>query len=430
MSMEQQPAHGGERLGPEGPRSMVRTDRDLMQASALAKVAQLLKSARSQSTTKVAVLTSFPRCPEAPCGGVEAVSVNLVEALAKCEDLEIHVVTMDRARRAPTVEPWRGATVHRLPWTGRNVLTYAVGAGCRQMQAYLAQLRPDLAHAHDTYGLMLQGMQVPRVFTIHGIIHADTRLAGGWSAWPRSVLWRWAETACWAEQPHIISISPYVRERLRGIATGTIHDIDNPVAEEFFGVLRREQRRVIFSAGILCPRKNTLGLLEAFARLTASGAGLELRLAGPARDEEYERRVRHFVESRELRDRVTLLGGISAERIREELAAASVFALVSLQESAPMGVAEAMAAGVPVVTSNRCGMPYMVRDGESGYLVDPLDPDDIAARLKQIIDDNGLRAAMGAKSRQIAEDRFHPDRIAARTRAVYWRAIQTFRDGR
>jgi glycosyltransferase involved in cell wall biosynthesis len=358
------------------------------------------------------------------------VSVNLVEALAKCQDLETHVVTMDRACRAPTVEPWRGAIVHRLPWTGRNMLTYAVGAGRRQMQAYLAQLRPDLVHAHDTYGLMVQGMPVPRVFTIHGFIHADTRIAGGWSAWPRSVLWRWAETACWAEQLHIIAISPYVRERLRGIATGTIHDIENAVAEDFFRVPRNERPGTVFSAALIGPRKNTLGLLEAFARVAEAGLEAELRLAGAISDTDYGQRVRDFIEARGLRNRVTLLGGIGADKVREELARASVFALVSLEEGAPMGVAEAMAAGIPVVTSNRCGMPYMVRDGESGYLVDPLDPDDIAARLKQIVADDGLRAAMCSKSRQIAEDRFHPHRVATRTRDVYRRAIETFRDGR
>jgi len=379
---------------------------------------------------KVAVATSFPRCPEMPCGGVEAVSVTLVEALAKCKDLEIHVVTMDRACRAPTVEPWRGATVHRLPWTGRNALTYAVGAGRRQMQAYLVQLRPDLVHAHDTYGLMVQGMPVPRVFTIHGFIHADTRIAGGWSAWPRSVLWRWAEMACWAEQPHIISISPYVRERLRGIATGTIHDIENPVAEEFFRIPRRERGGVILSAGSLCPRKNTLGLLEAFARLTANGVEAELRLAGAACDAGYERRVRHFVESRGLGDRVMLLGNISADRVREELAEASVFVLVSLEEGAPMGLAEAMAAGIPIVTSNRCGMPYMVRDGESGCLVDPCNPVDIARRLQDLLEGNALRTRMGEMARQFALDRFHPDHVARRTHDVYERAISNYHAAR
>ena len=85
-----------------------------------------------------------------------------------------------------------------------------------------------------------------------------------------------------------------------------------------------------------------------------------------------------------------------------------------------------MAAGVPVVTSNRCGMPYMVRDGESGFLVDPKNPEDIARRLKQIFHDDKLRRSMGIKGREIALERFHPAKVAARTREVYIRALNGF----
>jgi glycosyltransferase involved in cell wall biosynthesis len=91
-----------------------------------------------------------------------------------------------------------------------------------------------------------------------------------------------------------------------------------------------------------------------------------------------------------------------------------------------MGIEEAMAAGVPVVTSNRCGMPYMVRDGESGFLVDPNNLDDIAQRLRQLLANDELRRSMGAKGREIALDRFHPAKVAARTREVYLRAINDF----
>jgi glycosyltransferase involved in cell wall biosynthesis len=361
---------------------------------------------------------------------VEVVSVNLVRALAKLEGLEVDVVTADAACHSPEVSSWEGTTIHRLPWSGRRMLVHALGPGGRLVRDYVASLRPDVVHTHDTYGLMVKGMAVPRVFTIHGFIHADTRLAGGRLAWLRSWLWRWVETASWAEQPHIISISPYVRERLGGIATGVIHDIENPIAEEFFAVPRAERPGTVFSAALIGPRKNTLGLLEAFSRVVAAGLQAELRLAGATSDAGYGQRVRGFIEARGLGNRVTLLGEIGAEAVREELARASVFALVSLEEGAPMGIAEAMAVGVPVVASNRCGMPYMVRDGKSGYLVNPLDPEDIAARLKQIVEDDGLRAAMCSKSRQIAEDRFHPHRVATRTRDVYRRAIETFRDDR
>jgi glycosyltransferase involved in cell wall biosynthesis len=101
---------------------------------------------------------------------------------------------------------------------------------------------------------------------------------------------------------------------------------------------------------------------------------------------------------------VALLGKISAADVREELAKASVFALVSLEEGAPMGIAEAMAVGVPVVTSNRCGMPYMVRDGETGFLVNPENPDDVASSLSSLIKTDALRRRMGQKARVVAED--------------------------
>ena len=100
--------------------------------------------------------------------------------------------------------------------------------------------------------------------------------------------------------------------------------------------------------------------------------------------------------------------------------------LTSLEENSPMGVEEAMAASVPVVTSNRCGIPYMVCDGESGFLVDPNNPDDVARRLGQLLKNGELRRSMGAKGREIALDRFCPSKVAARTREVYLRIIHDF----
>ncbi len=379
---------------------------------------------RPGSPLRLAIVTSFPADPTHPRGGVEAVSVNLVSALAKLPDLDVHVVTTDRACPAPQVTSWRGATLHRLPWRDRRVLTHATRSGRRDVQACLGRLQPDVIHAHDFYGIMTRHLPIPRVFTIHGFIHADTLYAAERFWRLRARLWKRAETACWADQPHIISISPYVREYLRGIATGVIHDIDNPIDENCFHLPRREQPGTIFSAALVCPRKNTLGLLQAFSRLLARGADARLRLAGPFIDPAYETRVRRFVAQNRLADRVDLLGSISRDHIRDELSRASLFALVSLEEGAPMGVAEAMAAGLPVVTSNRCGMPYMVRQGESGFLVDPNDPDDVADRMGQILQDGALRERMGCRARLIAKDRFHPDRVAERTREVYYRALR------
>ncbi len=376
---------------------------------------------------RLALVTSFPDDPGTPAGGVEAVSVNLVQALAEFGDLEIYVVTTKHRYSSPMRERWGKVDIHRLPWAGGSVLRNAIGPGRRQIQSYLRDLKPDVIHAHDTCGLMVKGMARPRVFTIHGFIHGDTLVSGERFAGLRSWMWRWIETAGWADQPHIVSISPYVRERLRGIATGVIHDIDNPISERVFDIDRVEQKGTVFSAAVVTPRKNTLALVDAVAELAASGIDCKLRLAGSLGDEAYVRQVRERIEQRALSERVVILGRLGTEGIHKELSSAAVFALTSLEENSPMGIEEAMAAGVPVVTSNRCGMPYMVRDGESGFLIDPNNPRDIARRLTQLLESSELRRSMGAKGREIALDRFHPAKVAVRTRQVYLRAIEDFR---
>lgn len=372
---------------------------------------------------KIVIVTSFPDDPGAPVGGVESVSVNLVKALAEFGDLEIDVITTRQNCYLEKKGDWGGVRIHRLSWAGGSMLGNAIGPGRRQMQEYLSKIKPDVIHSHDTYGLMVKGMCIPRVFTIHGFIYGDVLVSNKRFASFRSRIWRWFETSGWADQPNIISISPYVRERLRGIATGAIYDIDNPISEDFFNIERKEQKGIIFCAAMISPRKNTLALVEAVAKLVDSGLDVTLRLAGSTSDRDYVRHVRNRIKQKGLEKRVFILGRLETIQIREELSGAGIFALTSLEENSPMGIEEAMAAGVPVVTSNRCGMPYMVRDGESGFLVDPKNPEEIAQRLKQIFHDDKLRCSMGVKGREIAMDRFHPAKVAARTRDVYIRAL-------
>ncbi|MCU0917486.1 MAG: glycosyltransferase family 4 protein [Planctomycetes bacterium] len=383
------------------------------------------KAAGGAQHLRVAVVTDFPRHPDDPCGGVQAVSVHLVRGLSHLEGMEIHVVTEDPEGSAPQESCWGNVHVHRLPRLGKTTLRNAIGPGRRQMGRYLEALAPDVVHAHDVYGLMVQGLRIPRVFTIHGQIYRDTRVSGGRFPRIRSWLWKQVELRGWADQPHVISISPYVREQLAGIVSGTIHNIDNPIGESCFHLPRREEPGRIFCAAAINPRKNTFRLVQAFSRLLRTGVNAQLRLSGGG-DKDYLERVRHLIQEDGLAPHVTLLGRAAYAAIQEEMARAAVFALVSLEENSPMAIEEAMAAGVPVVTSNRCGMPYMVREGESGFLVDPDDPEEIADRLRQLLTDDELRRSLGAKGRAIALDRFHPAQVAARTRDVYVRAVQSF----
>ena len=372
---------------------------------------------------KIAIVTDFPSDPAAPRGGVESVSVNLVRALSAFDDLDLHVVTEDPRRTDPIDYSWERATVHRLPRRGRKVLTNAIGPGRRQVQEFLKRLAPALVHSHDVYGLMVKGIPGPRVHTIHGFIYGDTLVSNERFGWIRSQVWRRVETAAWAEQPNIVSISPYVRQHLAPHATGAIHDIENPISREFFSIARAERPLTIFSAAVICRRKNIMRLIEALARVVAGGIDASLRLAGAVTEDDYAGDVRDRIQVLGLGRNVEWLGGMSSAGVRDELSRASIFVLASLEENAPLGIEEAMAAGVPVVTSNRCGMPYMVSHGETGYLIDPENPEDIAERLAGLLGDDDLRVRMGDRARAVATVRFHPDAVARQTRELYLRVI-------
>ena len=270
---------------------------------------------------------------------------------------------------------------------------------------------------------MVQDVNIAKVFTVHGFIYGDTLLSGGKFKWVRSKLWEYFEKKSWSKQPNIISISPYVRERVSSVSSAIIYDIDNPISERFFSVERNEVPNTIFTSAVICPRKNSIKLIKAVGLLVAQGYHIQLRIAGSVGDEYYAQSQQAWIKQHKLENNVQFLGRISTQQVIQELSTASIYALTSLEENSPMGIEEAMAVGVPVVTSNRCGMPYMVKNNETGFLINPLEKTNIADKLKRILDNKELKLAMERKSKVLARDLYCSDNVARRTRAVYLEII-------
>ena len=368
---------------------------------------------------KLAFVTQFPIDVNKPLGGVEAVSVNLVRSLSEYQDLDIHIVTLCPETFQNTKTCWQGVVVHRLPKPTGSELLNAITQSKRLISDYIEKLQPDLIHAHDTYGIMVQDLNIAKVFTVHGFIYGDTLLAGGKFKWLRSKLWEYIEKKSWSKQPNIISISPYVRERISSVSPANIYDIDNPISDSFFSVPRQEVSNTIFTSAVICPRKNSLQLIKAVSILVAKGYDIELRIAGSVSDQDYAQRQLAWVKEHKLENNVQFLGRISTQQVMQELSTASIYALTSLEENSPMGIEEAMAVGVPVITSNRCGMPYMVKNSETGYLINPFDEKNIADKIQIILDNKKLKLDMESKSKLIAAESYHSKKVAERTYFVY-----------
>lgn len=369
---------------------------------------------------RIALFSRFPEDLAAPRGGVETVTLALTRALVAMEDTDLHVITLERGRRSLAVTQELGATIHRLPgsrWP--QMFEILFGPGRYRLKRYLRRLRPDVVHFHETYGLGIGRLPMPSVFTVHGFDHANIPAEGRRLPWLRAPLWKRVEAWGLARQRHIISITPYVRRHIRPLTTARIYDIDNPIDPACFDIPRREVAGRVFFAGWISHRKNPLTLIQAFARVVEHDSKATLHIAGEQPDQRYAETVRNAIRELGLCKHVSMLGRLTPAEVRHELSEASVFALPSRQENAPMAISEAMASGVPVVSSNVCGMPFMVQAGRTGFLVDPENTDMLADRLTALLRDKALRTEMGDAARRVALERFHPDSVARKTREVY-----------
>jgi len=78
-----------------------------------------------------------------------------------------------------------------------------------------------------------------------------------------------------------------------------------------------------------------------------------------------------------------------------------------------------MAAQIPVVASRLCGLPYLIEDARTGFLVDPAISQQIAENIQLVLSNANIASAMGKRAREIALARFHPHAVAGRTLQLY-----------
>jgi glycosyltransferase involved in cell wall biosynthesis len=174
---------------------------------------------------------------------------------------------------------------------------------------------------------------------------------------------------------------------------------------------------VIGTVGRLSRQKAPLDLLAAFAALSRAHADAELVLVGdgPQRAE-----VEHAVAAAGLGGRVHLLG--LRRDVPAILRALDVFALSSRWEGLPRVVPQAMAAGLPVVATRVGAVEDAVREGETGVLVPPGDPETLAARLLELARDPVRARAMGERAREQAEE-FSARRMTDQLAALYTECV-------
>lgn len=366
------------------------------------------KAKKQQQTHILHVFHSFR------VGGSETRTCQLINALGDAYRHTVVSLNGDFAARTLIASQHSVSFVHAEGFSNRSYLSNAMTA-----RRWLRSINPDLMIAHSWGGCeWLVGNALcklcPDIFSIEGF---DTDEA--YSENPKRRIVRML-VAKRVSALHACSLK--LRNQARyswHAADSRTHYIPNGVDVTRFhpdGERATGRSLIVGSVGSLIEVKNHRLLIEAFARLECCDAVLWIVGEGPERAALQEQ-----VCAAGLGNRVTFMGHSDdpAPIVRQF----DVFCLSSRSEQMPIAVIEAMASGLPIVSTDVGDVKEMVTESNRSFIVPPNDPDAYSRALATLLGDEALRAAIGAENRKRCEDEFGFDLMVRRHRELYNRCM-------
>ena len=365
-------------------------------------------------------------------GGAGVVVDHLSRALARHAAVEVRCFG-DQAVPGPPLRVRGYAPWERL--AGGPEVAYAPALEALSVGLAMARdpVAADVVHTHTWYvglgGMLTQAIHdLPLVVTLHSMEplrpwKAD-QLGTGYA------VSTWAERLAVERAERVIAVSAQMRADILShfqVAPERVVVIHNGVDADAFRrteareVLARHQVRepYVLFVGRISEQKGIFQLLEA-ARALPDEVSLVLCASSPDTPE-LAARLQAAVAGR---PRVQWINAmLPVSEVVQLYSHAAVFACPSIYEPFGLINLEAMACGTPVVASRVGGIPEVVVDGETGWLVPPGDPAALAEALRVSLADPTRARRMGEAGRRRVEAHFSWDRIAEHTLAVYRDAI-------
>ncbi len=179
-----------------------------------------------------------------------------------------------------------------------------------------------------------------------------------------------------------------------------------------------KEERILFFTGRLVPYKGLDYLLAAFSRLCETRDDIRLVVLGngPLMSD-----LRRQVQMFDLEGAVRFIGSVSERDLPRFYAASDIVVIPSRSRSEGFSIAalQGMACGKPVVATRVGGVPFLVRDGKTGIIVEPKSVEQLSTAISRLLDDASLADRMGAAGRKRAEQFFGWDRVAEMIERVY-----------
>ena len=372
-------------------------------------------------------------------GGAGVHVEHLVEQLRKLEDVDVHAFGAPKA----------GSVTYPVPaeLADANAAVQTIGVNLEMLADFA---HADVIHTHTWYANMAGHLgsllhSVPHIVTAHSLEPRRPwkaeQLGGGYavSSWVERTAYLGADAVIAVShgmKKDILECYPEVDPKLvhvvhNGIDTVAVKKVSETSALTANGI--DPNRPYVLFVGRITRQKGIMHLLRA-AESLPSDVALVVCASSPDTPELGQEVAQQIEKLSKMRTGVHWIKDqLSRPDLVQVLSKATVFACPSIYE--PLGIVnlEAMACEVPVVSSDVGGIPEVVVDNETGFLVHYDEKNtsqfesDFAKALTRVVGDKTLATTMGIAGRRRAEVEFGWDRIARETIAVYQQAIENYR---
>ena len=380
----------------------------------------------------------FPLSADCIRGGVESSVFGLVNELSR--NHVVDVFDYPRINGKDSGERKGPLTVHRYANPGSHNQD-AMDRG-KEILRDIVSLHPDIVHIHETGGLSgalysaVKTYGIPVLLTVHGLLHIEKKNAlikhPSLKHLYQLFVQSHAEFKVLNEAKHIIVDTEYVAEQIKHLHSKKkishlpwMYVVPQGIQSQYLQVSpKKPVIPTILSVGSISQRKGHLLLVKAFEIVHKTVPSAKLIIAGTLTEKAYYTQLQNEIGKLHLKQSVELLTNIPQEQLLQIYQEATIFALHSQEESQGIALVEAMATGLPIVSTLVGGIPFVVKNGKTGLLSKYGDVDSFANNMIKLLTNENLRTQMSQSARLSAQS-YSWQEITQAIEIIYNRIITT-----
>ena len=355
--------------------------------------------------------------------------LHLSQALVKHDSIELHILTFSHSISYDQYFQLKGIHFHVIHYgfplfgKGPSLFYFNRLTRYRSLLASIEQkiktIQPELIHAHGTeeaYSLAALNSKLPSVTSIQGIIHEYYQAVPSLEFRLQLPI----ERVCLEKNKHFGCRTQWDSSVVKQFnPTACIHYMPEAINPLYFRTPRQPQDSpVVTFVGTLVNRKGISILIQAIPIIARQISIVSFIIIGSG-NQAYVRSLQTWADKQGVGDRIEWLGRQDPAGIAATLAKSSVYVLPTYMDNSPNSLCEAMAMGLPVISTEVGGVPSLIDPEETGLLVPVNDANRLAQAIIRVLTDEQLARHLAKQARLTAENRNFPTNVADTTLDVY-----------